>query len=437
MANEEHLAILRQGSEAWNKWREPEIPVLPDLSDGDLSDVDLSGVFLLGANLSGANLSRVDFSMANLNRVNLTRAKLNGTNFSMARVNRANLREVDFSRTILGGVDFVESNLSGAYLRAVDLGGADLRRADFSGADLTDVNLSGVDLTGARLGGARLNQAIISATIFGDNDLSNVSGLDTVLHNGPSVIGTNTLYRSGGRIPKVFLQGCGVQDSLIEYLTALVGAVEPILYYSCFICYSTKNEEFATRLYSRMRDYSPRIWIANEDLKAGHKLNEQIDRAIHVYDKFVLVLSPDSMRSKWVMDEVRRTRRAELANNQREFFPISLTDYRKIEAWECIDPETGADLAAEIREYFIPDFRGWKNHDKFERAFAQLLEGLKAVDARPAPRVESKSSAVPDRNVSKRRKLRILEDQQARMGIQTPPHVIMEIEDLREELGDG
>src|SRR5262249_7494259 len=65
---------------------------------------------------------------------------------------------------------------------------------------------------------------------------------------------------------------------------------------------------------------------------------------------------------------------------------IALMDYRKLEDWECIDSETGTDLAAEIREYFIPDFRGWKNHDSFEKAFAQLLEGLKAVDAPPAPR---------------------------------------------------
>ena len=36
-------------------------------------------------------------------------------------------------------------------------------------------------------------------------------------------------------------------------------------------------------------------------------------------------------------------------------------------------------LAAEIREYYVPDFRDWKNHDSFEKAFAQLLEGLKAV----------------------------------------------------------
>src|SRR6185295_1472127 len=148
------------------------------------------------------------------------------------------------------------------------------------------------------------------------------------------------------------------------------------------------------------------VWFANEDLKGGHKLHEQIDEAIRVYDKFIIVLSPESLRSKWVMNEVRRTRKAELANNQRKFFPIALMDYRELEDWECIDPETGTDLAAEIREYFVPDFREWKNHDSFERAFAQLLEGLKAVDAPPAPRIEPKhSDPAPNPNESKVRRL--------------------------------
>ena len=57
------------------------------------------------------------------------------------------------------------------------------------------------------------------------------------------------------------------------------------------------------------------------------------------------------------------------------------------------------------------------------------------MDAPPAPRIEPKhSDPAPDPNESKG--LRILEEQQARMGVLTPPHIIMEIEDLRKELGE-
>src|SRR5436189_282954 len=104
---------------------------------------------------------------------------------------------------------------------------ADLSGADLSGADLSGVNFVKADLSGADLSGADLSKVYISATIFGDNDLSEVKGLDSVQHKGPSIIGTNTLYRSGGKIPEAFLRGCGVQDSLIEYLPSLLGAMEP------------------------------------------------------------------------------------------------------------------------------------------------------------------------------------------------------------------
>ena len=45
-----------------------------------------------------------------------------------------------------------------------------------------------------------------------------------------------------------------------------------------------------------------------------------------------------------------------------------------------LDPRTGKDLAEEVREYFIPDFSNWKDHDAFEAAFARLLRDLKKAD---------------------------------------------------------
>ena len=151
--------------------------------------------------------------------------------------------------------------------------------------------------------------------------------------------------------------------------------MEPVQFYSCFISYSTKDEAFAKRLHSKMREHNLRVWFANEDLKGGHKLHEQIDEAIRVYDKFIIVLSPESLRSKRVMNEVRRTRKAELANNQRKFFPIGLIDYREIEDWECLDPETGTDLAAEIREYYVPDFRDWKTTTALRKPLRSCSKG--------------------------------------------------------------
>ena len=36
------------------------------------------------------------------------------------------------------------------------------------------------------------------------------------------------------------------------------------------------------------------------------------------------------------------------------------------------------DSAREIREYFIPDFSNWKDHDSYQTAFQRLVKDLKA-----------------------------------------------------------
>ncbi len=49
MANQAHLDILKQGVEAWNRWREKHLDIHPDLIGVDFCKADLSQ-----ANLSEA-----------------------------------------------------------------------------------------------------------------------------------------------------------------------------------------------------------------------------------------------------------------------------------------------------------------------------------------------------------------------------------------------
>ncbi len=48
-----------------------------------------------------------------------------------------------------------------------------------------------------------------------------------------------------------------------------------------------------------------------------------------------------------------------------------------IKAWTCFEADGGKDLAVEVREYHIPNFREWKDHDSFEAEYAKLLRDLK------------------------------------------------------------
>jgi len=366
MANSEHLAKLKEGVQAWNKWRRaiqvetrdiwnpPSPVVLPDLSNADLRDVNFRGANLRKARLGGANLTN-----AKLSGAKLTRARLRGANLTTAKLIGANLSGADLS-----GADLTDANLSNANFIGASLGGANLAGANLFQANLSSADLSGADFSMARLGG----------TVFGDNDLSEVRGLDAVVHLRPSTIGIDTIYRSQGKIPQVFLRGAGVPDNFIEYMGSLTG--KPLEFYSCFISYSTKDQEFADRLYADLQNKGVRCWFAPYDIRAGKKLHEQIDEAIRIYDLLLLVLSPNSMDSDWVKTEIRKARNRERGEKRRVLFPIRLVSFGAIRDWELFDEDEGRDLADEIREYHIPDFSNWKNHEAYGKALLGLIRDL-------------------------------------------------------------
>jgi hypothetical protein len=357
MANREHLKILKQGVETWNEWRSEHIDVRPDLREADLNEADLG--------------------LANLSLANLSRAELFGTNLSRSNLSRSNLSLATLFDATLSGAILFCANFSRA-----DLSGVDLSYADLGGADLGGTNLDHTNLSHASLIGADFTNATLGFTTFADNDLSEVKGLETVRHEGPSTIDVDTLYKSGGKIPVEFLRGCGIPDDFIAFIPSHFGVQQAIQFYSCFISYSTRDEEFARRLYSRMRDEKLRVWFAPEDMKGGKKLYEQIESAIQVHDRLLIVLSERSLQSKWVITEIRRARKVELKENRRKLFPIRLVDYETLQAWECFDADTGEDLASEVRQYFIPDFSNWKDQDAFEKAFERLLRDLRDEEAR-------------------------------------------------------
>jgi hypothetical protein len=74
-------------------------------------------------------------------------------------------------------------------------------------------------------------------------------------------------------------------------------AGRPIEYYSCFISYSTKDQEFADRLYADLQAKGERYWFAPHDIQGGRKIHEQIDDAIRLHDKLLLILHPSERKS--------------------------------------------------------------------------------------------------------------------------------------------
>src|SRR5215218_9511139 len=76
MANKEHVALLKQGVEAWNQWRAAHPKARPDLCGADLSYANLRGADLLGATLGEADLSQANLGYANLRGTDLSERDL-------------------------------------------------------------------------------------------------------------------------------------------------------------------------------------------------------------------------------------------------------------------------------------------------------------------------------------------------------------------------
>lgn len=417
MANEEHIRILQQRVKAWNEWRLKAKDIKPDLSGSDLriklrainlNNAYLESTILIGADLrgasfrnsvlrdaklSGARLDYADFTQANLtnadlvssfltgakfNHTSLNRTKFNGASMGGANLSNASSDSSDFRSAMLNGAilsyaHIYESNFSGAKLIGANLNASNLVHADLSDSELDkaifrNANLGWVNLSGARLTGADLSGAIFGWTILGNNDLTEVKGLDTIQHRGPSDIGIRTIYRSKGNIPEVFLRGVGVPENFITYMGSLTG--KAFEFYSCFISYSSKNQDFAERLYADLQSKGVRCWFAPEDLKIGEKIRIGIDESIKMHDKLLLILSTESVRSEWVEQEVETALAREREQKRLVLFPIRLdnTVMEVNSGWPALIKNTR----------HIGDFRSWKQHDAYLKALDRLLRDLKA-----------------------------------------------------------
>jgi uncharacterized protein YjbI with pentapeptide repeats len=368
MANEDQIAVLRQGVDVWNKWRKENPDVEIDLVEVNLSGADLRHVNFYQANLTMADLSKTNLDSANLREASLFRANLFAADLTEARLIVPNLNLANLTQAFLGGAEFVSAKLTGA----------DFTEANFSGSQFEDCSLTNVRLSRAQMGGTNLISVDLSAAL----------GLEEVEHHYQSYISIDTIYRSKGRLPRLFLQGIGLSDLDIEYAKLASPDLDPdqvtditykihelylgkgIRYYSSFISYCSQDEEFAKRLHNDLQGNGVRCWFAAEDMKIGDQIRLRIDQEIRLRDKLLVILSENSIKSEWVGDEVEAALEEENKSNRPLLFPIRLDD-------TVLNIRDG--WAAKIkRSRHIGDFSNWQDKTRYQKAFERLLSDLKA-----------------------------------------------------------
>jgi uncharacterized protein YjbI with pentapeptide repeats len=265
MANEQHLAILRQGVEVWNEWRKnnPEIePVLSNVNfnGADLSDADFSLSNLRKADFTEANLTDSYFEKANLKCSELRGAILgksdvleiayfeeiegipfntdedNDENFIESSFENKTLRGIDFSSSILTAARFHRANLINTSFYKADVTQAKLNhsilreanflRADLSGIDLSEVDFSEIDLKYINLTQIALTQTNLSNKDISDAKLFNVNLSNTDLR-GANLIRAELLYTN---LTKATLTGACIEDWNINSATSLTDVICDYIY---------------------------------------------------------------------------------------------------------------------------------------------------------------------------------------------------------------
>ena len=229
---------------------------------------------------------------------------------------------------------------------------------------------------------------MLFSTKFGDVDLGLAVGLEEANHFSSSVISTGTIQLSKGKIPLAFLRGCGLSDLDIEYARLAAPGLDAgqvtditreisqkymgnaVQSCSCFISYSDKDEEFTRRLYDSLQDKGIRCWFAPEDMQIGDHLRTTVGEQAHSLDKLLVILSENSIQSRWIGHEVEKAIAEEKEHGRVKLFPLRLDEAPlKAEAGWVETLRLGRPIA---------DFSNWKNQVDYENAFERLLGDLQA-----------------------------------------------------------
>lgn len=366
MTRDEAIKLLRggwSGIRQWNAARQSRRFSLPglrglDLVEAHLWRANLSDVDLSGSNMGFAFLANCDLEKANLWGVNLEQANLVGADLSGANLSHANLRGAELVLANFERAYTIETNLRDTNLSSARLIGTSTFRSDFRGASMSGT--------------------VISC------DLSEAVGLDSTVHTSRSSVSIETILGFGEEFPESFLRGCGLRDEEIAYFRSVVG--RPIRCYSCFISYSTKDEEFAARLHNDFQAAGIRCWKWDHDARTGRPIWGEIDQAIRRHDKVVLIASENSLRSpavnreieRAIQEEDRRIKEKQAGKFDGEvdvLFPVRVDNYL-FDGWEH---ERKADVVKKV----IGNARDWDKDPKvYAKVRDRLIKDLKADASR-------------------------------------------------------
>lgn len=127
-----------------------------------------------------------------------------------------------------------------------------------------------------------------------------------------------------------------------------------------FISHSSKDKSFVRRLAEDLRNLGVPVWFDEWELKVGDSLNFKIEEGIKDSSWLAVVISSNSINSKWVQKELNAAFSKELQRNNVFILPILMED---------------CEVPLFLKDKVFADFR-----KSYEKGFEALIKSLIPVN---------------------------------------------------------
>lgn len=124
----------------------------------------------------------------------------------------------------------------------------------------------------------------------------------------------------------------------------------------CFLSYNSSDRHFARKLAVELAAVGIDVWYDEWLIQAGQSITGKIEEGIRACDFFIIVMSPHSVASTWVKEELRAALQMRLSDKPNFIIPVLLAD--------CEIP------------LFLRDYRFWDFRDRFDVAVTALVRDI-------------------------------------------------------------
>jgi hypothetical protein len=153
-----------------------------------------------------------------------------------------------------------------------------------------------------------------------------------------------------------------------------------------FLSYAPQDREFVRKIAERIKSYGVCVWYDEWEMAMGDSLLDKIERGISSSDYIIVLLSPDSLKSKWIQQELTMAMARELTARDVIIIPVLISDVLESEIpivlqdirWLDLRKHTERDidlLVKQIVHALKIDF-SCLDGQAFEKLIGELLEKL-------------------------------------------------------------